>query len=278
MPLDHPFIPVSRFDDPRIADFRNVKDRDLAGRRGVFIAEGDLVVRRLLTESPLKTRAVLVNPKRAETMSEVLAASAEHTAVYVAEQNVFDDIAGFHLHRGVLAVGERPPERAPAELLESFSGPSMVIVLEDLTNHDNVGGIFRCAAAFGVDGLMLTERCADPFYRKATRVSIGSTLTVPHARAPRAKDAITALHDAGYETIALTPSSDAVEVCQWRRERRKASRLAILLGAEGDGLSRSALKLAGHQVRLGQMVGADSLNVVVAAGVALHALRETPRE
>lgn len=274
MPQDHPFIPVRSLDDPRVTDFRNVKDRDLAGRRGVFIAEGDLVVRRLLTESPLRSRAVLVNPQRAESMRDALAAHSARIPIYVAEQRVFDEIAGFHIHRGVLAVGERPPERAPADVLSDLPERATVVFLEDLTNHDNVGGVFRCAAALGASAVLLTERCADPLYRKATRVSIGATLTTPFARVPRTTDALDALHDAGFEAIALTPAAQAPEIRSWLSETTLPARRAILLGAEGPGLSATALRGARRQIRLGDMIGADSLNVVVAAGIALHALQD----
>jgi len=274
VPQDHPFIQVRSLDDPRVADFRNVKDRDLAGRRGVFIAEGDLVVRRLLTESPLRTRAVLVNPQRADSMRDALAARSARIPIYVAEQHVFDEIAGFHIHRGVLAVGDRPPDRAPADLLRDLPDRATVVFLEDLTNHDNVGGVFRCAAAFGASGALLTERCADPLYRKATRVSIGATLTVPFARAPRTTDALAGLHDVGFETIALTPAAHAPEILSLAAESSLPARRAILLGAEGPGLSATALRGARRQIRLGDMVVTDSLNVVVAAGIALHALQD----
>lgn len=274
MPESPSFIPVRSLDDPRIADFRNVKDRDLAGRRGVFIAEGDLVVRRLLAESPLKTRAVLVNPQRAASMREALeVAAAEDTPIYVAEQPVFDEIAGFHIHRGVLAAGERPAERDVRDLVSELPERTTVVVLEDLANHDNVGGVFRCAAAFGAGAVVLTDRCADPLYRKATRVSIGATLTTPFARCARITDALDALHEFGFETLALTPSAQAPEIRDWSGASTPRQRVAIVLGAEGPGLSRRAFDRARHSVRLGRMVGADSLNVVVAAGIALHALQ-----
>lgn len=274
MPLDPAFIPIHDLADPRVAAFRNVKDRDLAGRRGVFIAEGDLVVRRLLTESPLRSQAVLVNPQRAASMGEALRDAATRLPVYVAEQDVFDGIAGFHIHRGVLAVGERPAPRAPADVLGALPDRATVVVLEDLTNHDNVGGVFRCAAAFGAGAVLMTERCADPLYRKAIRVSIGAALTVPFATSARITDLIDALHASGFETLALTPSPNAPEIREWIRDSTSPRRIALMLGAEGPGLSRRAQSSAHHSVRLGRMVGADSLNVVVAAGIALHALQD----
>lgn len=264
-------ILIESIDDPRLEVFRDVRDRDAAGRLGVFIAEGDLVVRRLLAESPMRARAVLLSRARFAAMEPFLAEHARDAPVYVAAQDRLDALAGFHIHRGVLAAGDRPAPVELAGILRSASGAAPVVVLEDLTNHDNVGGIFRNASAFGAGAVVMTERCADPLYRKAIRVSIGATLTVPTARVRRAADAIDALHAHGFTTLALTPSADAIEIRDWVAMNR-GSRVALLLGAEGPGLSDAALRAATARVRIGPMSGVGSLNVAVAAGIALHAV------
>jgi len=271
-------IPVESIEDARVAVFRDLRDRDALGRHGVFIAEGDLVVRRLLAESPFTARSVFLSEARYAAMRGFLGEHAAHVPVYVAPQAVLDEVAGFHLHRGALAAGDRPDDTGVADLirpLDPANRRATVVVLEDLANHDNVGGIFRSASAFGALGVILTRRCADPLYRKATRVSIGSTLTLPYARCDRATNAIAELHDAGFITLALTPDASATPITAWLSAHPSPGRLALLLGAEGAGLSRAALDAATARVRLGRMVGVDSLNVAVAAGVALHALAES---
>lgn len=265
-------IAIITFDDPRVELYRNVQDRDLLGRRGVFMAEGELVVRRLIRESPLPILSVLVNPVRFAAMASDLRALPPGTPVYVAEQDVFDAIAGFHIHRGVLAVGRPPEPRPTSDLLQTLPPDAVVLYLEDLHNHDNIGALFRCAAAFGAAGVILSERCADPLYRKATRVSIGATLTVPFVRDEPA-GAFGALRAAGFTLVALTPDASAAEIGDWAASPARPSRVALMLGAEGPGLTRRSLDAADHRLRIGAMVRADSLNVAVAAGVALHALQ-----
>ncbi len=264
-------IPIHDPGDPRIDAFRDVKDRDLAGRQGAFIAESEKVIRRLIGESPFRTMALLLNPQRAAAMADVIQRCDPATCVYVAEQPIFDAIAGFHIHRGALALGERPVTPSPDAFLQGMAPDATVLVLEDLVNHDNVGGIFRCAAAFGAGGIILTDRCADPLYRKATRVSIGATLTIPYTRAAHGSDAIAALRAHGFTTLALTPSPDAVEINQCIPVPQ-SRRTALLLGGEGPGLDARTQRDADHRVRLGRMAQADSLNVVVAAGIALYSI------
>ncbi len=264
-------ISIESIDDPRLEVFRDVRDRDAAGRLGVFIAEGDLVVRRLLAESPLRARAVLLSRARFAAMEPFLAEHARGVPVYIAAQDRLDALAGFHIHRGVLAAGDRPAHGDLTNILRAAPASATVVVLEDLTNHDNVGGIFRNASAFGAGAVVMTERCADPLYRKAIRVSIGATLTIPTARVRRAADAIDALHAHGFATLALTPSADAMDIRDWV-EMHRGSRVALLLGAEGPGLSAAAMRAASARVRIGPMTGVGSLNVAVAAGIALHAI------
>lgn len=262
-------------DDPRVAAYRFVKDRDLIGRNGLFLAEGELVIRRLIDDSPFGVRSIFLSRTRRRAMEDAILRLPLEVPVYVAEQHVFDTIAGFPMHRGAMAVGDVPAARSAHDLLAPLPPVARVLALDDMTNHDNIGGLFRSASAFGVGGVVLTERCADPLYRKATRVSIGATLVVPFARARTMVEAIECLHAAGFTTLALTPAADAVEILDWMRGMAPA-RVAVLLGSESAGLSDTALRAATRRVRLGRMIGADSLNVAAAGAIALHAIQSAP--
>ena len=266
-------IPIQSPGDPRISDYRDLKDRDLIGERGVFMAEGELVIRRLIEQSPLATKSLLLNPLRLASLTPTLDALDPAIPIYTADQEVFDTIAGFHIHRGALACGEPPAPRSIESLLEGLSAVATVALLEDLANNDNVGGVFRSASAFGLSGVALTDRCADPLYRKSIRVSVGAALTMPFVRVASAAEAIDALRTAGFATLALTPASDAIEIGQWVQRRPLPERIALVLGAEGPGLKMKTTRAADCRIRLGRMVGADSLNVAVAGAVAMHALQ-----
>jgi tRNA G18 (ribose-2'-O)-methylase SpoU len=184
--------------------------------------------------------------------------------VYVADQAVMNAVVGFHIHRGLLAHGARPPDAGAAALLAEPPRRSLVIALFGVSNHDNMGGVFRNAAAFGADSVRLDGACCDPLYRKAIRVSVGATLTVPFARIGPGEDALALLEAAGFETIALSPGA----VTQLAEVDRPA-RLAVLLGAEGPGLPDAVLARA-RPVGIAMAPGWDSLNVAAASAVVLH--------
>ena len=259
-------VQIERVDDPRLADFRDVRDAELVKRRGVFIAEGTLVVRRLLQPGArFPVRSVLLSQRRAEALGEVLDALDPSVPVCVAPQEVMDDVVGFPIHRGVLASGSVEPTRR-AEV--TADGPRTLLVLEGLANHDNVGGAFRNAAALGAGMVLLDPTCADPLYRKAIRVSIGTTLTVPWRRLPDWPEGLGALRAAGYTIVALSPRGDAAEVSRYSRP----AKVALLIGTEGRGLSEAALDAADVRVKIPMAEGVDSLNAATAAAVALHAL------
>ncbi len=268
-----PIEPIETLDDPRVELYRNVKERDLHRQSKVFLAEGELVVRRLIEESPFAVHSVLINEVRLRAMSDALSKLDPGVPIYQAPQKMFDEIVGYPIHRGVLAVGVRPEQTGIDAMLDSMPDHALVVVMEDLANHDNVGGVFRCGAAFGVDAVLLSPRCADPLYRKATRVSIGSTLTIPFARAKEDGEIIQSLHAHNFETLALTPRVDATDLSSWFDSQGATKKTALLLGAEGGGLRDDTLRAAAHRIRIGKMVSVDSLNVVVAAGIALHAVR-----
>jgi tRNA G18 (ribose-2'-O)-methylase SpoU len=261
-------IPVDDPRDPRIEPYRAVRERDLIGRQGRFIAEGEVVLRVLLARSRFRVESVLVSEKRAG-VGGVLAEVPPRVPVYVVPQAAMSEVAGFAIHRGLLAVGRREPMASAAELLRNAAPVATVLGLVGLANHDNVGGVFRNAAAFGADAVLLDETSCDPLYRKAIRVSVGAALITPFSRGGTAGDLVGALKEAGFEVVALSPAG-AQPIASYRR----APRTALLLGAEGAGLP-PALLARTRTVRIGMAAGFDSLNVATASGIALHHVTRT---
>lgn len=263
-------------DDPRLEDFRAVRERDLVARRGVFVAEGRFVVRTLLTESAFRARSLLVNDAALEAVRDAV---PDSVPTYLVSQPVLDSVAGFHIHRGCLAIGERAERHSLEQLLDRLppSIPSTLVVLEGLSNHDNVGGVFRNALAFGAGAVLLSPGCADPLYRKSIRVSMGAALRVPFASATPWPESLAAITRAGFTLVALTPDPDSVDISQAAETLSRPRRVALLLGAEGDGLSEQALAAAHLRVRIPIARGVDSLNVASASAVALHRLAAPAR-
>lgn len=272
MPLS--ILPIPSLADPRVALYVGVKEKqlhlhaeiDADAPHGLFMAEGELVVRELL-RSRFRARSILLTPARLETLRPHLEAAGFRAPVYVVEPALLERMVGFNLHRGVLALAVRERPRELGELLDAARG---LVILEDLTNHDNVGGIFRNVAALAGPAftVVLSPRCCDPLYRKAVRISIGHVLHVPFCTAHAWPDALRTIRDAGFTTLALTPAPDAIDLDQVRRPAKPA----ILIGAEGPGLSPEALALAGMKVRIPIRPEVDSLNANVAAAIALHRL------
>lgn len=260
-------IPIDDPADPRVAAYRDIRERDLVGREGRFVAEGEVVLGRLARSPRHRTESVLIDAKRADKLAHLLAGFGAEVPVYVAGQAVIDAIAGFHLHRGILAIGVRGSEPTAAELLADLGDGAVVLVLFGISNHDNMGGLFRNAAAFGADAVLLDANCCDPLYRKAIRVSVGHSLTVPFARLAPGEDPLALLGDAGFEALALTPVG-ATPLARLARPVRTA----VLLGTEGEGLP--AAVIAGSiSVGIAMAPGVDSLNVAVTAGIVLHHLK-----
>ncbi len=213
-------------------------------------------------------RSVLLRPERIEAMSDVVASADDRgVPVYVAPAEVYDRVAGFPVHRGVLALGERRPDPAPADLL---AGGDLVVVAEGLNDHENLGALFRNAAAFSASALLLDPTCCDPLYRRCVRVSVGHVLTVPFARLAPWPASLTLLADAGFLVVALDPSAPHTLASL---EEARRGRVALLLGAEGPGLTPGARGAASARARIPMAGGVDSLNVATAAAVALHELR-----
>lgn len=261
------FITVSDPDDPRVAAYRDIRERDLVGRQGLFVAEGETVLRAFVRDAPERVESLLIDPKRRDKLDAVFAGLPEETPVYLVEQAVLDAVAGFHLHRGVLAIGRKPEPLSAEALLSTLKGRAVVLVLCGIANHDNMGGIFRNAAAFGVDGVVLDSDCCDPLYRKAIRVSVGATLSVPTAWLARDEDTAGLLERHGFEALALSPS--AAEILA---RLKPPERSAVLLGAEGPGLSADLMARA-RPIGIPMAKGFDSLNVATTSGVVLHHLR-----
>ena len=264
-------IPIDDPNDPRVAAYRDIKERDLVGRQGLFIAEGETVLRAFVRDAPERVQSLLIDGKRADKLGEVYAGLPDGVPVYVVGQAVLDAIAGFHLHRGVLAVGSKPEPLSADALLAAAGERAVVVVLMGIANHDNLGGIFRNAAAFGVDGVILDSDCCDPLYRKAIRVSIGATLSVPTAWLAPGEDVVDLLDRHGFQGLALSPAAD-----QTLAKLAPPARAAVLLGAEGPGLSKAVMDRV-STVGIPMAGGFDSLNVATTSGIVLHHLRFAER-
>ena len=243
-----------------------MRERDLVGRQGLFIAEGEVVLRVLARSRLHRPVSLLIAEKRIAGLSEILEALPDDVPVYAAGQEVMDAVVGFHIHRGILAVGRRVAEPDPAELLSGLPQDALVLVLSGIANHDNMGGLFRNAAAFGADAVILDSDCCDPLYRKAIRVSVGAALITPFARMAPGADLLELLEGHGFETVALSPRGESTLA-----QAARARRTAVVLGTEGPGLAADLLARA-KTVRIPMADGFDSLNVAVTAGIVLHHL------
>jgi tRNA G18 (ribose-2'-O)-methylase SpoU len=261
-------IAISAPDDVRIEPYRAVKERDLLGRKHRFIAEGEVVLRVLLRQSRFEVESLLLAEGRVEGLNDVLHFLAPEVPVYVANRQVMDAIVGFPIHRGILAVARRPVLPSFEIFLAGLPEKALVVGVIGLANHDNVGGIFRNAAAFGANAILLDQETCDPLYRKAIRVSVGGALVVPFTRVPSANALVHALEEASFEVIALSPSGEEI-----LSEVQPSRRTALLLGAEGPGLPRDLLART-RTVSIPMSGGFDSLNVATTSGIALHHLTQ----
>lgn len=256
-------------DDPRIAPFRAIRERDLTGREGRFIAEGTVVLRMLAAahnaDGDFGAEAILLLENRVAGLADILARFAGDVPVYVADAAVFEAIAGFNMHRGVLALGRRRRrERTASGLVAGLPAQSLVLAACGISNHDNIGSMFRNAAAFSADAVLLDRASCDPLYRKALRVSVGSVLNVPFCREGSAEAMLDSLAGAGFDIWALSPGGEVPIAAV-----RPGKRTALLVGTEGEGLPQSILGRF-RSVRIPQAAGLDSLNVATASGIALH--------
>jgi tRNA G18 (ribose-2'-O)-methylase SpoU len=259
-------LPVTDPDDPRIAAYRHVRERDLVGREGLFVAEGEVVLRVLARSRLCEPISLLVAEKRVAGLDEILRSLPEAVPVYAAGQAVMDAVVGFPIHRGIVALGRRTAEPPAGDLLASLPERALALVLCGIANHDNMGGIFRNAAAFGAGAVLIDADCCDPLYRKAIRVSVGAVLETPFARVSSGPGVLDLLDSCRFEAIALSPGGATRLV-----DLVRPARAAVLLGAEGPGLSNAMLARA-RTVAIPMAGDFDSLNVATTAGVVLHHL------
>lgn len=266
-------IHVSSADDPRVALYRAVRERDLAKRDGLFVVEGQIALAHL-KGSRFETQSIFLAENRVAPLTDLLATFDPAIPVYMAPQAVMDSITGFHIHRGVLAMAKRSEDASIEALLQALPQTSTVLALIGLANHDNVGGCFRNAAALGADAVVLDSASCDPLYRKSIRVSSGTVLQLPFAHAGGGADILSALQRAGHETWALSPTAG-----EPLHDLQPPKRLAIVLGAEGPGLPADLMSRA-RRVSIPMAAGIDSLNVATAGAIALahvHACRARQR-
>ncbi|MBX9247134.1 RNA methyltransferase [Actinotalea ferrariae] len=277
-------MPVLRVTDPhddRLADYTRLTDVALRAKhepaKGLYIAESSTVIRRAVAAGH-RPRSLLMAekwlPDLADLLDAVGAGPDGHVPVYVGESDVLEAITGFHLHRGALAAMHRPPLRDVHELLAGArggAGARRVAVLEDVVDHTNVGAVFRSAAGLGVDAVLVSPRCADPLYRRSVRVSMGTVFQVPWTRLESWPGGLDDLRADGFVVAALALADDAVTLDALAAD--PPERLAMVLGTEGDGLSRAAVAAADVVVRIPMAGGVDSLNVAAASAVAFWALR-----
>ena len=259
-------------DDPRLLDYVGLTDVALRRRtepeRGLYVAESEKVIRRAL-QAGHRPRSYLMAQRWLADLADLVArAEADGIPVFVGEHDVIESLTGFHLHRGALAAMQRPELPGLAEALD---GARRVLVLEDVVDHTNVGAVFRSAAALGVDAVLVTPRCADPLYRRSIRVSMGTVFQVPWTRIDPWPGRVEQLRELGFTTAALALEDDSVGLDALAAD--PPARLALVLGTEGDGLSRRTIAAVDVTVRIPMRGGVDSLNVAAAGAVAAWALR-----
>ncbi|MER8405699.1 RNA methyltransferase [Mesorhizobium sp. M0185] len=250
--------------DPRVAAYLDIRERDLAGRQGRFVAEGKVVLDTLLAARRFEAESVLVLENRLAGLDDVLRKAPAGLPIYVASGEVMDRIAGFHMHRGILAIGRKGAAVSAETLLGALPARALIVVLVGIANHDNMGSIFRNAAAFGADAVLLDPTCCDPLYRKAIRVSVGAALKVPFACFADTAGCTAMLDRQGFSQFALSPRGQ-IDI----RDAKRKGRLALYLGTEGEGLPESLLARL-QTLRIGMAQGFDSLNVAAASAIALH--------
>jgi tRNA G18 (ribose-2'-O)-methylase SpoU len=263
---------VTSIDDPRLQPFRALKGMGVRPD-GTFVAESELVLDRLL-ESKYPVRSILITPARAARLeAQIAMANAQRDIrfeVLVAEREIIDAVVGYPLHRGVITLAER---RSLPPVVDVLAKARTVIVMEDIADPDNIGAIFRHAAGFGVDAVILTGHTADPLYRRTIRVAMGWTLAIPYCRTAPEDGPITDLLDAaGFTSFALTPEASAPTLAEALATLREASKVALLVGAEGPGLKPETMNEVTSKARIPMAVGVDSFNVATSSAIALFAL------
>jgi tRNA G18 (ribose-2'-O)-methylase SpoU len=256
--------------DPRLADYAGVREPALLRQRGLLIAEGRFIIRRLF-DSGLRVRSLLLNDAALHGLGDLLERPDVSCVIYVASPDVITTATGFNMHRGCLALAERPAELSLEALLPASP---LVVVLERAVDADNVGSVFRSAEAFGVDAVLLSPGCCDPFYRKAIRTSSGSALVLPWTTAAPWPAALDRLRASGFVIAATMPDDGVMDIGAFVGTAAARGRLAVLLGTEGHGLTGEALARADIRLRIPMSGALDSLNLATAAGIVLHRLHD----
>jgi tRNA G18 (ribose-2'-O)-methylase SpoU len=269
------FERINNPNDPRLEDYRGVAEPELLQSRNLFIAEGRLVVTRLLSDPRWTVRSVLLSDAAARHLCAEVA-SLSNVPIFVSSAANFLGITGHNIHRGCLALVERPPAVGFEHLVEMSR---LVVVLEAVTNADNVGGVFRNAAAFGADAVLLSPQCCSPLYRKAVRTSMGAALRVPFIHFEEWPAPLTRLRQHGFTLVALvaTSSGPPLTMLEVFASSALPTRLALLVGSEGRGLTSAGESAADVRVHIPMLPGVDSLNLAVATGIALEQLTRAMR-
>ena len=268
-------------DDPRLTDYVGLTDvvlrTPLEPEAGLYLGEGEKVIRRALGAGH-RPRSLLLAQRWLEPMADLVARfAAEGAEVFTGTAPVIEAITGFHVHRGAIAAMHRPVLCPPGELIAAAVASAAaghrprVAILEDIVDHTNVGAAFRSCAALGVDAVLVTPRCADPLYRRAVRVSMGTVFQVPWTRLARWPEDLDLVRSAGYTTVALALAEDAVDLADLTT--RYPGPLALIFGTEGDGLKPRTQAAADVVCRIPMGGGVDSLNIAAAAAVAFYATR-----
>ncbi|MDX3093009.1 RNA methyltransferase [Streptomyces sp. ME01-24h] len=261
-------ITIDDPDDPRLRDYTSLTDVELRRRRepaeGLYIAEGEKVIRRAL-QAGYRMRSMLLSAKWVDAMGDVI--DEVPAPVYTVSPELAERVTGYHVHRGALASMRREPLPDAASLL---GDARRIVVMESVNDHTNIGAVFRSAAALGMDAVLLSPDCADPLYRRSVKVSMGAVFSVPYARLESWPQDLETVRQAGFKLLALTPHEQATGIDKAAPHRLE--RVALMLGAEGDGLSKRALAAADEWVRIPMAHGVDSLNVGAAAAVAFYAV------
>jgi len=259
---------IRDLDDPRVAVYRDIRDAAIREAQGLFVVESRLCVRRLIEEPRFRVRSVFVTEAALEGLRDVLVKLAAETPVYIASPALLKRVVGYNLHRGCIAAAERGAMSSLEEILAAQ--PRLLVGLEGVANPENVGNVFRNAVAFGADAVLLSSGCADPLYRKAVRVSMGGTLRTPFVEVSGWPQTIARLRAAGFTTAALATDPRATDLVELGRDGRAHRKIALIFGAEGEGLEPKTIEAAEWILRIPMSPTVDSLNVATAAGVALH--------
>ncbi|WP_208441160.1 TrmH family RNA methyltransferase [Bartonella raoultii] len=249
--------------DPRLQDYYNIREKDLVGRRHQFIAEGKVTLSALLASKEFSALSLLIVKERLPGLMPLLEKTQPTCPIYCVHQKIMDDITGFHVHRGVLGIGKRNRLPSLQNFLQDLPRKALILVLCGISNHDNMGAIFRNAAAFASHGIIIDKTSCDPLYRKSIRVSTGAALKVPYTQGADIHDIMTTLNDADFHLYALSPSAPRT-----LKQAQPTKKTALILGTEGDGLPTHVLQKS-ETLRIPMAHGFDSLNVATATGIAL---------